>query len=149
MTGAVAPAMGIDTISAGTPARARSTIFCEANSDQFSGGDGQTSKTALGFLRRLLGPPDSRASNSSNVCRLAPEKAPVTTGFRECHSTTSRRYQSPISAGTSLQTIAVDCAENCGSTSATCTSLTRSADNAGRACCVSGSRMLRQDDPGS
>jgi len=30
VTGAVAPASGIDTISAGTPARARSTRFCDA-----------------------------------------------------------------------------------------------------------------------
>ena len=40
-----------------------------------------------------------------------------------------------LSWGTSLQTMAVDCAANCGSISATCTSRTRSADMAGRACC--------------
>src|ERR1022692_2045426 len=34
VTGAVAPASGMLTISAGTPARARSTRFWEANSDQ-------------------------------------------------------------------------------------------------------------------
>ncbi len=149
VTGAVAPASGMLTISAGTPARARSTRFCEANSDQFSGGDGQTSKMARGCWRRASRPPLSMASRSISVCRLCAENAPVTTGFSEYHSTSRRRYQSPISCGTSLQTIAVDCAANWGSISATCTRRTRSAEIAGRGCCVSGSRMFRQDEPGS
>ena len=61
VTGAVAPAGGMLTISAGTPARARSTRFCEANTDQFSGGDGQTSKIARGLFRGASRPPLSMA----------------------------------------------------------------------------------------
>lgn len=149
VTGAVAPARGMLTISAGTPARARSTRFCEANSDQFNGGEGQTSKMARGCRRRASRPPLSMATNSSSLCRLVAEKAPVTIDFSEYHSTSSRRYQSPISGGTSLQTMAVDCAANCGNISATCTRRTRSAESAGRGCCVSASRMFRHDEPGS
>jgi len=113
------------------------------------GGDGQTSKTARGIWRRDFAPPLSMAISPSSVCRLDAEKAPVTTGFSEYPRTSSRRYQSPISWGTSLQTMAVDCAANCGSISATCTSYTRSAASAGRACWVWGSRMFRHDEPGS
>jgi len=149
VTGAVAPERGMLTISAGIPARARSTRFCDANSDQLSGGDGQTSKMARGRRRRASRPPLAIATRSIRVCRLVAEKAPVTIGFCECHSTSRSRYQSPISCGTSLQTMAVDCAANCGSISATCTNRTRSSEMAGRACCVSGSRMFRQEEPGS
>ena len=63
VTGAVAPAKGMLTISAGTPASARSTRLCEANSDQFRGGEGQTSKIARGLLRSASVPPLSIASS--------------------------------------------------------------------------------------
>jgi hypothetical protein len=82
------------------------------------------------------------------VCKLPAENAPVTTGFSEYHRTSNSRYQSPISAGTSLHTMAVDCAANCGSISATCTSRTRSAANAGRACCVSGIQNVQAGGAG-
>ena len=54
VTGAVAPANGIDTISAGTPARARSIRFCDAKPLQFNGGDGHSSDQAVWGLARFL-----------------------------------------------------------------------------------------------
>ncbi len=60
----------------------------------------------------------------------------MTTGFSEYQSTSNRRYQSPISGGTSLHTMAVDCAANCGSISATL----HQSDEIGRHC---GTRLLR------
>jgi hypothetical protein len=52
VTGAAAPASGIDTICAGTPARARSMRLRHPSADHVSGGDGQTSKTARGLAAR-------------------------------------------------------------------------------------------------
>src|SRR5690349_3790168 len=127
VTGAVAPASGMEISSAGTPARASRIRFSAANSDQFKGGDGQTANTAPGLARTASGPPASADSSSSMIPKVDTPNAPVTTGLSEYQSTNRKRYQSPISLGTSLQTMAVDCAAYCGSLSVTCTMRIRSA----------------------
>jgi hypothetical protein len=81
--------------------------------------------------------------------RPAAVNAPVTTGLSEYQRTRNKRYRSPISDGTSPQTMAVDCAAYCGSISATLISRTKSAACAGRGRIVSGSSTLRHDEPGS
>ena len=91
VTGAVAPASGIDTISAGTPARARSIKFCDANPDQFSGGEGHTSNTARGFAFNASRPPQSTASRSIITCVVCALNEPVTIGLSEYHSTRNSR----------------------------------------------------------
>jgi hypothetical protein len=108
VTGAAPPASGIETISAGTRARARSTRLCAPNSDQLSGGEGQTSKTARGRVASASRPPESIARRSIITCVVRALNAPVTTGLSEYSRTRKSRYRSPISGGTSPQTIAVD-----------------------------------------
>src|ERR1043165_1945017 len=108
VTGAVAPASGMEISSAGTPARASLSKLSAANADQFSGGEGQTSNTALGLDFSASNPPASAATRSSMVRNVATLNAPVTTGLSEYESTRNSRYRPPISLGTSLHTIAVD-----------------------------------------
>src|SRR5215471_21667618 len=91
VTGAVAPANGMETISAGTPARANCTMFSEAESDQLSGGEGHTSKTARGLARNLSAPPASAVRRSNMARSVGPLNAPVTIGLFEYQSTIRRR----------------------------------------------------------
>src|SRR5690242_13799206 len=90
VTGAVAPASGMETISAGTPARASCTKFSLANSDQFKGGDGQTSKIARGILRFKV-PPESAARRVSMAFNVGALNAPVITGLFEYDNTRKSR----------------------------------------------------------
>jgi hypothetical protein len=64
VTGAAAPANGIETISAGIAARARAINWPAPKLDQINGGDGQTSKMARGCSRNLSRPPAKMASIS-------------------------------------------------------------------------------------
>ncbi len=82
VTGAVAPASGIDTSSAGIPARAQSIRFWQVRSDHSSGGDGQTSNTAIGRAASASSPPATSASISFITHQVSVRKAPVTIGFR-------------------------------------------------------------------
>ena len=82
-TGAAPPARGIDTIWAGTPARASPIRHRDANEVQSSGGDGHTSKTARGRARSASVPPASTASRSSIGRRPSAVNAPVTTGLSD------------------------------------------------------------------
>ncbi len=148
-TGAAPPASGIDTIWAGTPARARSMRQRDAKAVQASGGDGQTSNTARGRARSAPAPPASSASSSSIGARPAALNAPVTIGLSDPRRTSSSRYRSPISAGTSPHTTAVDCAAYAGRASATVMSRTRSAAVEARCSPVSGSRTETPQEPGS
>ncbi len=91
VTGAAAPASGMETISAGTPARASSIRLPAPNLLQMSGGEGQTSKTACGFSASAARPPVKIASISSMTCSVSFENAPVTIGLPECNSTRYRR----------------------------------------------------------
>ncbi len=68
VTGAAAPARGMETIWAGTPARARSIRFWAPKSLQISGGEGQTSNTACGFSASASRPPAKIASMSIMIC---------------------------------------------------------------------------------
>ena len=54
VTGAVAPAMGMETSWAGMPARAQSIRAWQVRSLHLSGGVGAQSKMARGFSRRAL-----------------------------------------------------------------------------------------------
>ncbi len=82
VTGAVAPASGIDTSSAGMPARAQSIRFWHVRSLQSSGGDGQTSNTAIGFAARAASPPAAAESICFITHHVSVRKAPVTIGLR-------------------------------------------------------------------
>ena len=140
VTGAAAPASGMETIWTGTKARPRSIRFCAPNSLQISGGDGHTSKTACGFFSNPARPPAKIASMSIIAWSVSTEKAPVTIGFLEYSSTRYKRYRSPIALGISLHTTAVDWASYCGSISAILMIRTRSAEYEGLCSSVSGSR---------
>jgi hypothetical protein len=149
VTGAATPASGIEISSTGTCARARSIALRQANSDQVSGGDGQTSKTARGFSASAARPPASIASRSSITAEPRGEKAPVIIGLPVFMSTTNTRYRSPISVGTSCATIAVEAASYAGRASATRMTRARSAAIERRVSPVSGSSTATPDDPGS
>ncbi len=83
MTGAAPPASGIETISAGTMARARSMRLRAPKAVQVSGGEGQTSKTARGRAASASRPPASRARRSIMAAVPSGLKAPVTIGLAE------------------------------------------------------------------
>ena len=93
VTGAAAPASGIETISAGTPARASSIRFCAPKSLQISGGEGQTSNTAWGFSARASCPPAKIASMSIMCCKVA---------YRKCsgYDRVWKRTAAPDTGGT-------------------------------------------------
>ena len=62
MDAAAQRAMGIETISAGTPARASPIRLPAPNELQISGGEGHTSNTASGFSASPARPPARRRS---------------------------------------------------------------------------------------
>ena len=87
VTGAAPPASGIETISAGTRARARSIRFRAPKAVQVRGGEGHTSKTARGRAASASRPPASSASRSIIAADPSGLKAPVTIGLAEPSST--------------------------------------------------------------
>src|SRR3972149_3695698 len=83
VTGAAAPANGIETICAGTPARPRSIRLREANSVHINGGEGQTSNTARGLAANSRWPPETAANMSIITWVVWEENGPVTMGLLE------------------------------------------------------------------
>jgi hypothetical protein len=73
----------MDTISAGTPARASVIKLPAPKLLQINGGEGQTSKMARGFSRRASRPPANIASISIISWTVLLVNAPVTIGFLE------------------------------------------------------------------
>ena len=82
VAGPVAPASGILTSSAGTRYWAQSIRFSQVISDHRSGGEGQTSKTAIGRSARASSLPATTTSRSFITSQVSTANAPVTTGLR-------------------------------------------------------------------
>ena len=78
----MAPANGMLTSSAGTRYCAQSIRFSQVISDHNSGGDGQTSKTAIGRSASASSLPATATSRSFIVPQVSTANAPVTTGLR-------------------------------------------------------------------
>ena len=81
VTGAVAPAIGIETSSAGIPARAQSISAWQVRSLHFSGGLGQQSRIARGRRRSSVSPPLTARSISRIGANPSFRNVPVITGF--------------------------------------------------------------------
>lgn len=88
VTGDVAPPRGIETSSAGMPARAQSSRAWHVRSLHFSGGLGQQSKIASGLSARARVPPRTAASIAFMTSKASFWKVPVMTGFVELVSAT-------------------------------------------------------------
>ena len=87
VAGPVAPARGMETNSAGMPARAQSIMFWQVISLHSRGGEGQTSNTAIGLAARASSLPTAATSRFFMMAQVSMAKAPVTTGFRAYLST--------------------------------------------------------------
>ncbi len=81
VTGEVAPAIGIETSSAGIPERAQSTSAWQVRSLHFKGGLGQQSKMARGRRLSSASPPRTARSISRMGAKPSFRNVPVTTGF--------------------------------------------------------------------